>query len=392
MNRTKLHETSPPKRVAILVETGRSYPRAILKGVRRYLAEHVPWATWVGGHSPAGRVPGWLKSWKGDGVLVQTFTAEMAETLEKAKIPAVELRSRRHHPLRPFVGCDNREVGALVARHFLDRGYEHFAALSLMSEDFFRERTENFANLLRASGRDCANLPPLRSERIDDYEAWQERLIEGLSALPKPLAVLAANDQAGVHVLDACRRAGFAVPDEVAVVGCENDETLCEFAVPEMSSVRFHGEAVGYEAARLLDRLMRGGARPPHPILLPPMGIVTRESSDDFAIRDGLVIRAVRLMREHLANGIDVGGLAKRLGCARSTLERRMKAALGRSPGEELQRLRLRRVESFLVQTDLTVEAVASLVGIAQATHLHAVFRAKYGVTPAVYRRRFRVG
>ena len=377
----------PPKRVAILVETSRSYPRAILRGIRRYLAAHRPWATYVGSHSKAEGVPAWLKGWGGDGLIVQCFSLEMAEMLALSGIPGVELRSSRYHSARPFVGCDNREVGALVARHFLERGYEHFACLSVATEDFFRERTANFATVLRAAGHHCEELPQLPSERPADYEAYLSILMSALSGLPRPLAVLAANDQAGVYLLDACRRAGYAVPDEIAVVGAENDETLCEFAVPEMSSVQFNGEGVGYAAARLLYHLMDGGAAPGEPLLLPPLGIVTRESSDDLAIRDQLVIRAVRLLREHFAEGITVGDLVKRLHCSRSTLERRMKLALGRSPGDELQSLRMRRIEHLLTRTDLTIEAIATQTGIAQPTHLHALFRSKHGMTPGAYRR-----
>jgi LacI family transcriptional regulator len=378
---------APPRRVAILVETGRSYPRAILRGIRRYLAAHRPWATYVGSHSKAAGVPAWLKDWDGDGLIVQCFSGEMAEVLAQAGIPGVELRSSRYHSVRPFVGCDNREVGALVARHFLERGYGNFASLSIATEDFFRERTANFATVLRASGHHCEELPQLRSERPADYEAFLSGLVSALSGLPRPLAVLAANDQAGVYLLDACRRAGYAVPDEIAVVGAENDETLCEFAVPEMSSVQFNGEGVGYKAALLLDHLMDGGTAPDQPLLLPPLGIVTRGSSDDLAIRDQLVIRAVRLLREHLAEGITVGDLVKRLHCSRSTLERRMKLALGRNPGDELQSLRMSRIEHLLTGTDLTIETIAKQTGIAQPTHLHALFRSKHGMTPGAYRR-----
>lgn len=382
--------TTPPRRVAILVETGRSYPRAILRGVRRYLAEHRPWATYLGRHTSDGEIPAWLSGWSGDGLLVQCFSGEMADALDRVGVPGVELRSRRHCRGRPFVGCDNREVGTLVARHFLERGYRHFAALPVPGEDFFLERTSNFAARLRTSGHGCEELPHLPVGVPIDYERYQHGLVAALSELPKPLAVLAANDQAGVHLLDACRRGGYAVPEEIAVVGAEDDATLCEFAVPEMSSVRFDGERVGYEAARILDRLMDGGGMPRGPVLVPPLGIVTRQSSDDLAIRDRLVARATRLLRDHLAEGITAGEVARRLRCSRSTLERRMKLALGRGPGEELRNLRLQRVEHLLARTNLTIDAIASQTGIAQATHLHALFRTRHGITPGEYRRRHR--
>lgn len=378
------------KQVAILIETGRSYPRSILTGVRRFLAENGPWATFVESYAPGEGMPEWLKSWKGDGILVQTFPSHDSQSLLDVAVPKVELRSRRFHSIRPFVGCDNREIGKLVALHFLERGYENFACVNLSSQDFFQERSDNFKQAVIKTGRSCRELPNPEARGAMDYESYMTNLINAIRQLPKPVAIFATSDRLGSYVLDACRRGGLSVPEEVAVVGCENDETLCEFSVPEMSSVNFDGEGVGYEAANLLERLMDGGSHPLEPILLPPLGIITRESSDDLAIRDHLVSRASRLFRDHLGDGISVTDVAKRLNCSRSTLERRMKAALDRSPKEELFRLRMNRIEYLLMYSDFTLETIAEQVGFAQSTHLHAVFRKRYGMTPGEFRNRKR--
>ncbi len=380
------------KQVAILVETGRSYPRSILAGVRKFLAEKGPWATLVESFAPGEAMPQWLKSWNGDGILIQTYPSPSPESVLDSHIPKVELRSRRYHSLRPFVGCDNRKIGKLVAGHFLERGYENFAYTTRESQDFFLERSDNFRETVVGAGRACRELPNPEHGEFSDYDSYMESVISALDQTPKPVAVFATSDKLGTYVLDACRRGGISVPEEVAVVGCENDETLCEFSVPEMSSVNFDGERVGYEAASLLARLMAGEAPPLNPVLLPPLGIITRESSDDLAVRDRLVSQASRIFRERLSDGISVTDVANRLNCSRSTLERRMKAALGRSPKEELLRLRISRIEYLLIYSDFTLETIAEQVGFAQATHLHAVFRQQHGMTPGKFRDRKKPG
>jgi LacI family transcriptional regulator len=208
-----------------------------------------------------------------------------------------------------------------------------------------------------------------------------------LAKLPKPVGIYAANDQLGVRLLDACQRAGIAVPEEVAVVGTENEETLCAFATPPLSSVRFDGATVGYIAAQMLDRLMNGRAKPAAETLVPPKGIVVRASSDDLVINDRLVAQAARLIRENAAAGISVKDVCRTLGASRSTLERRMVAALKRTPKEEILRLRFREVERLLRDTALTIDAIAAQTGFAHSHYLQAAFKQRHGRTPGEFRR-----
>ena len=380
----------PLRRVALLVETTRTYSRELLAGVRRYLAEHGPWSTFIELRAYDSTPPAWLRRWDGDGILTRTFTREMADLITATGLPAVELRSSHLNQL-PFVGMDNRLIGRMVAEHFLERGYRQFAAYRLHSERFFEERIDNFIATVQAAGHSCAVLPEPVSDRVSDWEAGQARLIGWLGTLPKPVGIFAANDQLGVRVLDACQRAGIAVPEEVAVVGTENEETLCAFATPPLSSVQFDGATVGYRAAELLDRLMAGKGgnqgRPPTPTLVPPKGIIVRASSDDLVITDRLVAQAARLIREQARSGISVKEVCRALGTSRSTLERRMLAALQRTPKEEILRLRFREIERLLRDTGLTIAAIAAQTGFAHSHYLQAAFKQRHGQTPGAFRR-----
>ncbi|MCB1226496.1 MAG: DNA-binding transcriptional regulator [Verrucomicrobiales bacterium] len=377
-------------RVALLIETTRSYTRGMLAGVRRYVAENGPWSTFVELRAPDSPPPPWLARWQGDGILTRTFTPELNKAVTATGLPAVELRSTQLPHQRPFVGIDNSAIGQAVADHFLNRGYRHFALYSLRTEAFFIERIENFSHRLRAAGHSCIELPSSASEKPRDWEQSQQRLMDSLRQLPKPIGIFAATDQLAVHLLDACLRVGLAVPEEVAVVGCENDETLCSLATPPLTSVELDGERVGFEAARLLDRLMSSGKAPMKPTLVPPRGIITRESSDDLVITDALIAQACRIIREQACDGLTVDTLCRRLNTSRSTLERRMKTAIDRTPKEEIQRIRFRDVQRLLTVTDLTLEAIAERTGFVHPHYLQTAFKDRHGLTPGAFRRQRR--
>ena len=375
-------------RVALLVETTRTYTREVLGGVKRFIAAHGPWSTFLELRALDSAPPAWLRDWDGDGILTRTFTQEMADLISRTGLPAVELRATNLKGERPFVGMDNASIGRSVAEHFFERGYRQFAAYSLRTERFFIERVQNFVRSVESYGCRCFELPETLSDSAADWEKSQDTLINWLSLLPKPVGIFAANDQLGVRLLDACQRAGVAVPEEVAVVGAENEETLCSFATPALTSVRFDGQTVGYKAAELLERLMSGKSVKLRETLIPPKGIIVRASSDELVINDRLVANAVRLIREDSNKGLNVDNLCQRLNVSRSTLDRRMKSALNRSPKEEISRIRFREVERLLIETDLTMETIAELTGFTHSHYLQAAFKQIYGETPGRFRSR----
>lgn len=375
------------KRVAILVETTRSYTRDLLSGVSRYLQANRPWSTFLELRAFESSLPPWLEHWDGDGILTRTHSPEMAAAITAVGVPTIELRSTTHPQNFPFFGMDNALIGEMVAEHFLHRGYRRFAAYTLDTEVFFRERVRNFVTCVTRAGFPCAQLPAAGEASPANWEEHQADLIRWLSTLEKPIGIFATNDPLAVRLLDACQRAGLSVPEEVAVVGCENEETLCTFASPALTSVKFDGETVGYRAAEALDRLMHGGKADLAPVLIPPKGIVVRASSDEFVIEDPIVLRAVKLIRERACSGLTVAEICGVLGVSRSTLERRMKAHRRRGAKDEILRVRFREVDRLLRHSDLTIEAIAELTGFSRAHYLQSTFRERYGIPPGEYRR-----
>ena len=382
-------ETTIP-RVAILVETSRSYTRDLLSGVSRYIHSHNQWSTFLELRAFESSPPPWLNNWDGEGILTRTHSPEMAGAIRDAGVPTIELRSTNYNQSTPFVGMDNALIGESVAEHFLNRGYRRFAAYTLDTELFFRERVSNFVTRVEEAGAHCESLPAHGESTPKDWEAHQAELITWLESLEKPIGIFATNDQLAVRLLDACRRASIVVPEEVAVVGCENETTLCDFASPALTSVKFDGETVGYKAAGLLDRLMQGETLAEEPVLVPPKGIEVRASSDEYVIEDPIVLRAVKLIRKHAFEGITVAEIVKALGVSRSTLERRMKSTLQRGTKEEILRVQFKEVNRLLQNTDLTIETISELAGFTHAHYLQTTYRERYKITPGTYRKKSR--
>jgi LacI family transcriptional regulator len=375
------------KHVALLIETSRTYGRDVLKGVNRYLAEHEHWSLFFELRALDSQVPRWLASWRGDGIIARTASPAMAEAIAATGLPGVELRASKLAHKLPFVGCDNHDLGRIVADHFIDNGFANFAVFDLDTERYFEERRDNFRASLAARGLEChEHHASAQGERPANWERHQADVARWVKSLPKPIGIFACTDQLAFWLLDACRRAGVAVPEEVAVVGAENDETLCTMARPQLSSVAFDGERVGYEAAGLLDRLMAGEPVPAEPLLVPPKGIVVRQSSDIMAIEDPQIAAAVRYIREHACHGINVADVVKEAGLSRTLLERRMRHALGRTPGEEIVKVRFGRVQRLLADTDLSLAEIADRCGFEHPQYMAESFKKHFGITPGAFR------
>jgi LacI family transcriptional regulator len=194
----------------------------------------------------------------------------------------------------------------------------------------------------------------------------------------------------GHEVIDACRAADIAVPEEIAIVGFDNDEPLCELAEPPLSSVAFNSARMGYEAAAMLDRLMNGKPVKQHWLEIDPLGVVTRRSSDRWAIEDPDVAAAVRFIRENAANPIDVGDVVSALSLSRRSLELRFKRTLGRSPLDEINSVRVERAKELLTRTEFKLSRIALACGFHSVIHFHTVFRRHAEITPQAYRLRTR--
>lgn len=379
------------RHVALLIETSGSYGRGLLRGIARHNREHGRWSVFLRPTGLSDPLPDWLRHWDGDGILARQVSPELWKTAEARGIPVVNLRGALEDAPAPTVTVDNAEIARLAAEHLLERGFRRFAFCGKPAgvNPVLDQRGEQFAQRVRDAQCSCEIYKSAASTR-HDWETEQDRLATWLLKLPKPIGVLACNDERGLQVLDACRRVGVIVPDEVAVIGVDNDVPLCELTIPPLTSVDVNTEAVGYEAAAVLEHMMSGNPRPERPLRLPPRGVVVRRSTDTTASDDEDVCRALRFIHDNACRGLQASDVLAHLGMSRAALQARIKQVTGRTIHREIQRVRLNRASELLAGSDLTIKQVARESGFASVQYLTRVFRARLGETPALYRRRRR--
>jgi LacI family transcriptional regulator len=374
--------------VALLVETSLASGRDILRGIALYLREHQPWALYHEPRSLEESVPRWLRKWKGDGIIARIQNQSIAAEVRATGIPAVDVLGLVPQVSIPLVHVDDAQIARMAAGHLLERGFRHFGFFGIEGENWSERRRESFAECAHAAGCSLGVYElPRDQARATTWERMEDELASWVRHLPKPAGVMVCSDQRGPQFLEACRRAGVQTPDEVAVVGVDNDEPLCEVCNPPLSSVNANHLRVGYHAAALLDRLMRGRQAPPQPILIEPERVVTRMSTDVLAIEDRAVANVLRLIREQACAGIKVDDLARQAGLSRSVLQRRFRTLLKRSVHEELLSVRLKRASELLAETDLSLAEIAERTGFKHQSYMGAVFKARLGKTPARFRK-----
>jgi LacI family transcriptional regulator len=375
------------RRVAVLVETSMASGRQILQGIARYAREN---GSWIMSHEPGHMqdvLPDWVKHWRGEGIIARVRSRHMAVALGASRIPVVDVLGGWPHPKIPLVQVSDAGVARLAAGHLMDRGFRRFAFCGIEKLHWAGLRRDAFVSIVTAAGYPCevTELPP-RGTPAWFAQKDRQRLARWIEGLPKPVGIMACNDLAGQRVLDACRRAGVNVPEEAAVLGVDNDESLCEVSDPRLSSIIPVHDHVGYEAARVLQRLMEGKRATQQELLLDPTEVVVRRSTDILAIDDPELAAAMGFIRDHACEGIGAEDVVRYVGVSYSTLKRRFRSVLKRSIHDEIIRIRLDRVKELLVGTRLSLASVARKTGFEHQEYLGAVFKTHVGMTPNKFR------
>ena len=370
-------------RVTVLVSTASGWGRGIIKGISAFANRHGPWLLQV---EPEGERCLLPAGWRGDGLIARLSTPKTAESLLRAGVPVVNVSSialAGRAATIPRVCSDVAAGGALAARHFLDRGFKHFGYVGLQKLSYVREHREAFANLLGEKGCACHVLGLGDRPEVADIPA---ALIDWLRKLPKPVGVLTWNNSQGRAVIHACRLAGLLVPEDVAVLSGNDDPLLCECCLPQLSAIAVATEQIGETAAELLHLLMQGRPLPPTPVLVPPLGINARQSTDTLLVSNPALLQALGFIREHATEPIQVEDILKAVPVARRSLERFFQESLGRSPADEIRRVRLERAKHLLATTDLPIPKVAQASGFGTGEYLATLMRRTVGMTPLKYR------
>lgn len=380
-------------KIGLVFSYSLGYCRSVLRGIKEYAETRDDWV-----FTPVEPDPDaieTLRSVHPAGVIAHIYRTDVAQSLLSFGVPLVNVSGVLTDTSIPSVSVDDQQIGELAAEHFIERGFQNFAFVGHRNHGYSIRREAGYRKRLEPLGFSVCSYHERESDPFNprgrlwgidaDVRRW---LVE----LPRPAAIFAPNDLWGLQLTEVCRQAGLRLPEEIAIVGVDDDDLLCELARPSLSSVAIPGERIGVEAAALLDRLTaRPRIKPPkRPLLLSPIEVVPRRSSDVLAIADSDVAAAVRYIRSHAREPIQVDDILRAVPVSRRLLERKFHAILGVGPGEEIRRARIALAKSHLSRTEAPMTEVARLSGFADQRRLAAVFRQETGFTPTAYRARFR--
>lgn len=379
-------------RVALLIETSRGYGRELLHGIVRYARLHGPWSFYITPGDFEQALPK-MKQWGGTGVIARIETPQIANAICKLNLPVIGLdlsggdypklvKAGRISEIHP----DPVAAANMAADHLLERSFTQFGFVGFEGRIWSQQRGEAFVGRIQREGHSCAVYQsPTRSRQVE-WSREQKHLSEWLKSLPKPIGLFCCNDDRGRQVLEAAMAAGIRVPDEVAVLGMDNDDLFCELSDPPLSSVALNAARGGYEAAKLLDGLMSKRIRKPRQILVEPLWVARRQSTDVLAIDDREVAETLRFIRERAGQPIQVEDVLGASHISRRSLELRFRKTIGRSIHDEIQVSHLERAKQLLAETDWPNDRIAAAAGFATGSYMGQVMRKCMGMTPAQYR------
>jgi LacI family transcriptional regulator len=363
---------------------------AMLKGIANYERTHQLWAAFHDDQARAETEPHWLRSKKWHGVISRHTTPGLVKVCAELKIPLVDLNDIPPYPGVPKIRPDNVSLGHLGAEHFLERGHQRFGFAGFSNDGWSCERRDGFVEALRLAGRECdvfdvnypGDLTPVWDvEQITALAGWLKRI-------PKPAGIMACMDLRAQQIISAAQDSDILVPEEIAVLGVNNDPIRCELTYPPLSSVVPNAFQSGYRAAEVLAEMLAGRKPKNYDQRIEPIGVVTRPSTDALAIDDRNVAAALSFIRQHAYQGITVDEVVRHAHASRSQLEKKFRHHLGRSPQAEIRRVQVGKIRQLLIETDFPLKKIAELTGFEHVEYMCVLFKRLTGDSPGIYRKK----
>lgn len=375
------------KKIAVLFATAHQAYVQMLKGIEDYALRQPTWTLNVNPEPFINLAAPSLKGWNGHGVIMRLVNKEDVRTAKSLGLPVVNIGSLRDTGL-PSVNADQWAIGRAAAEHLLECGFRRFAYYGLKNTWYSDERRDAFIERIAEAGAKCSVLDvPNSVSRRQPWHIWLARLERWLRTLKYPVGMLAVHDPRASLVVNTCLSLGLQVPDDVGVVGIENNEIVCEFARVTLSSVPVDNCRMGFEAAAMLDRIMIGEPPPTETLLVPPREVVRRASTNVIAVEEPHVAAAARYIHDHLRDDFRIDELKAITGISRRAFERLFKEHLGCTPHQYISRARVARVKQLLVNPEqLPMKQIARACGFSGTQHFRLVFQRTTGIAPAEYR------
>jgi len=381
-------------KIILLFDISEEYGKNLLKGITRYSKEHGPW---VFCRMPLhyretlgmDRVLEFAKEWEADGIIAQLYNSSDIRKILDAGIPIIAEDFKERFSDIPNITGGYFETGRMGAEYFLNKGFKNFAFYGFRNIVWSRERAEGFEEFVTEHGY---TVHSYEHEEMPSRELWHympSALSQWLKSIPKPIAIMACDDERGNHITEACKHAGIQIPEEIAVLGVDNDELTCNLSDPPLSSINLDIEHGGYETARLMDLLILNKQTGRYDIIVKPTHVITRQSTDICATTDKYIAAALKYIHLNIDNNINVKDVLKKVPLSRRALEIRFFEVTGSAVYKYICNLRIQKFTNKLLETDKSIAEIAIESGFSESKNLSRLFKQIKGTTPLKYRRKF---
>jgi LacI family transcriptional regulator len=383
-------------KIILLSDFSEEYNKNLLRGITRYSKDHGPWTfckmpTYYRETIGIDGILKWAKDWEADGIIGQFYNDEEVEKFTRANIPVIAQDFKERFTSIPNITGDYQATGRMGADYFLKKGFKHFAFYGFSSIVWSRERAEGFEERIHEAGFDVHYYEHKDARSIDLWYYKPSALSDWLLSLPKPIALMTCDDNQGHHVTEAARHAGIRIPDEVAVLGVDNDEMVCDLSDPPLSSIELDSEKSGYEAARLMEQMIEEKRCNAPDIIVKPTQVVTRHSTDIFASKDKYIVSALKYIHGNLDKNLKVDQVLKEVPLSRRSLEKRFIMTTGYPVYEYIYNQRIEKFTQKLLETDMTIFEIALDLGLSDSKNIARQFKQIKGLTPMEYRKKHMV-
>lgn len=379
--------------IALFMQGVRHYERELLRGISDFANLHGPWrfyrnVSYLCGNDVNEEIM--IRRWMPDAMIVRETTPHRFHRILEHGIPVIYSPTTEHLPGMANIVVNDRRVGRLAAGHLRENGLRQFGYCGVDTFFWSREREQGFSRALSEFG---AEVHVFHSQQGDEYFGWNashRKLLDWLMALPKPVGLFCCTDDFTLLVQEACEEAGLCVPDDVALLGVGNDESICQMARVSLSSVQLNIRRGGYEAAERLAQMLRSRKLTRGKstnIVIEPVGIVARQSTDAAAAQDREVAKAISFIRDHVNLRMDVNDVVSEVNLSRRSLYDRFRLATGKNLYAYIRDRKLEHFARQLVETNRTVSEIAYGMGYDSNTNVARLFKKHYGITPVAYRK-----
>lgn len=384
-------------KIILLLDFAEEYSKSLLKGISKYSAEYGPWTycrmpLYYRETIGIKGILDWAKDWGAHGIIGQLYNEMDLRLILDSKIPVIAQDFKERFTELPNITGSYHEAGEMGAEYFLRKGFKNFAFYGFNDIVWSRERAEGFEKKINSVGYKVNYFEHRKSRSTDLWYYKSNSLSKWLISLPKPIAMMTCDDNQGLHITEACKQNKIRIPEEVAVLGVDNDEMLCELSDPPLSSIGLDIEKGGYDTARLMEHMIQNGADQFYDIHVKPTQIITRQSTDIYATNDDHIASTLKYIHKNIEKNLQVDEVVKQVPLTRRSLEKRFHQITGYPIYKYIFNLRIEKFTQRLLETDQTVFEIALDLGLNDSKNIARQFKQVKGCNPIEYRKRYLAG